>query len=67
MSICTITHQYNYAKTKVHYSLQHIDQVKSKVKGELHPPYPSPRSTPGTACYAMSTHVASYNYSWPVI
>jgi len=31
MSICDLIH--NYANTKIHYSLQHIDQVKSKGVG----------------------------------
>ena len=33
MSICIISGHIIYAKTKFHYNLQHIDQVKPKVKG----------------------------------
>ena len=39
MSICTINDHdhYNYAKTKVHYNLKYINQVKSKSEVEFCP------------------------------
>ena len=53
MSICSISHHYNCAKTKVHYNLQHVNPVKSKVRGW------GPRSAPAARTFCIEFSLVS--------